>query len=232
MKLEKIINYELNKTELENKIKEIESIYYKNRTELQRNLLRKYKSELDEYQILKFLDEHKNIKAIKYINDLTNQAIRTFEDFEQNTLNCVGTDLIVKTTKDKFLKIDMKVLEYYSIHYKTKRKYNGDIKDNNWGMENFIFQVEGKCAQLGWSNNRYKQSDLLMIYIKKTNKIYTFKYKKLVKFINNKINNKEITEKDYIIFEKGYGATKTRECVVSIPCSDIPKDIVHIHNII
>ena len=99
-------------------------------------------------------------------------------------------------------------------------------------MENFIFQIEGKMETLGWSNNRYKQTDLLMIYIKATNKIYGFDYKKLVSWINDKINTKAITEKDHIVFDKGYGATKTRECIVSIPTEEIPKGvIVSIYNI-
>ena len=91
---------------------------------------------------------------------------------------------------------------------------------------NFIFQVEGKCNSLGWSNNRYKQTDTLIIYIEATNKIYIFNYKKMVKWINDKINTKQITEKDYIIFDKGYGVTKTRECLVSIPCNEIPNDVI------
>ena len=224
MKLEKFINYEFNKTEIENSIELLESKKYK--TERDRNLIRKYRSELDEYPILRYLNENKNIKAIKYIKDMTSQDIKTFEDFEQNTLNCVGTDLITQTVNDSFFRVDIKVLEYYPIHYKTNKKYNGNLVSDEWGMENFIFQVEGKCGTLGWSNNRYKQTDILMIYIKDTNKIYSFNYKRLVDWINNKINKKEITEKDYIIFYKGYGVTRTRECIVSIPCKEIPKEVI------
>lgn len=225
IRFEKVINYDFNKSEIENSIQELEKKIYKN--ELDKNLLRKYKSELDEYIVIKTLDENENIKAIKYIRDLTSKDIKTFEDFEQNTLNCVGADLITQTIDDKFFRVDIKVLDYYSIHYKTNKKYNGNLTSDKWGLENFIFQVEGKMNSLGWANNRYKQTDVLMIYIKATKKIYSFNYKNLVKWLNDKINKKEITEKDYIIFNKGYRATKTRECIVSIPCDEIPNNVIN-----
>ena len=222
--MKKIINYEFNKSELENKIQMLENKSYK--TERDKNLIRKYKSEIDEYPILKFLNDNKNVKAIKYIRDLTSQDIKTFEDFEQNTLNCVGTDLITQTVNDNFFRVDMKVLDYYTIHYKTNKKYHGKLVADKWGIENFVFQIEGKMESLGWANNRYKQTDVLMIYIKATKKIYSFNYKNLVKWLNDKINKKEITEKDYIVFNKGYGAMRTRECIISISCGDIPKEVI------
>lgn len=228
--MKKLINYEFDIEKIDKDIKELESKIYK--TEREKNLLRKYKSQVDENEIIKYLNNKKSIKAIKYIKDMTSKDITTFEEFEQNILNCMGTDLIVQTLSDEFIKIDIKVLEYYPKHYKTNRIYNGKLIDNKWGMENFIFQVEGKMDTLGWSNNRYKQTDLLMIYIKATNKIYGFDYKKLVSWINEKINTKAITEKDHIVFDKRYGITKTRECVVSIPTDEIPKGvIVSIYNI-
>lgn len=224
MNLSKIINYKFNERELINKIKDLKN--KNNKTERDKNLIRKYKSEIDEYPILKYINDNERVEAIKYIGDLTGQDIVTFEDFEQNTLNCIGADLLVKNIDNKFFRVDVKVLEYYPIHYKTRKIYNGNLKYDIWGMENFIFQVEGKMETLGWANNRYKQTDILMIYIKATKKIYSFNYKNLVAWINDKINRKEITEKDYIIFKKGYGITGTRECIVSLPCNDIPEGVI------
>lgn len=238
MELEKVSNYKFEKLELENKIMELEKQVYQ--SEYTKNLIRKYKSELEEVKVLKYLNDIQSIKAIKYVRDYTEKAKTslemTIDELIENDINMNGTDLYVQTKKNKLVKIDMKVLEYDLIHRKTDRIMNGKLVDNEWGMENFIFQVEGIYGRNGWANDRYKNTDMLIIYIRATNTIYRFNYKKLVRWINDKINNKEITEKDYIVFGKYWDSYRrrynTRECIVSIPCNSIPRDIIiDIHKI-
>jgi len=83
--LEKVMNYEFDKSELENKIQELERKTYK--IDMDYNLIRKYKSEITEYQILKHLNGNEKIMSIDYIRDYTKehkQGKLTREQFKEN----------------------------------------------------------------------------------------------------------------------------------------------------
>lgn len=228
MKLEKVINYEFNKTEIENSIGELQSKIYK--TDYDYKTLRNLKSELEEIHILKHLNNRTDIVSIEYMKDLTSERVDrklSRDEYKQNKLNQVGIDLIVETEKD-WIEIDMKVLNYRE--KSQGRIYNGKA-NILYGVDSLVFQIMGKRDK-GWANDRYKQTKVLMIYIPQVKCLYEINYRKLCDWLNSKINNKEIDKSRCIIYSKGRGINRYQEIVVSVPIDEIPRGVlVEIHKI-
>lgn len=228
MVLTKIINYEFNKVEIEKKINELESKMYK--TDYDYKTLRNLKSELEEIHILKHLNDREDIISIEYFKDLTNERVNrklSRDEYKQNKLNQVGIDLVVETERD-WIEVDMKVLNYRE---KSKGKiYNGKINPL-YGVDSLVFQIMGKRDK-GWATDRFKQTKVLMIYIPQIKCLYELNYRKLAKWLNDKINNKDIDTDKCIVYPKGYGVERYKEIVISIPINEIPKDVlVDIHKL-
>lgn len=235
MKLEKIKNYNVDVKELQEKISKLENKKEYERTELEKNLLRKYKSEIDEYVMLEWLNDNKNIKEIMYNNDYTkeyktNKKQLTIQQQIQNKMNMRGIDLYVLNVAGELIEIDLKVIQYDELHRKTNTIMFGDLINDKWGCENFIFQTHGMWNKKGWGTDETKLTKILLIYIKATNKIYMFNYKNLTNWLNELIETNKINDYESVIFDKVwdnfYKYYKTFEMIVSIPTNEIPDNAI------
>lgn len=194
------------------------------------NLKRKNNAEQYDQFFIDLIKTDKKVNDVIYFNDYTEKKnsyngdgyLEPLEQIE-NTLNMLGADCLVYTHRSYF--IDFKVLNYYEKYNKTNQVYNGNLC-NTYGMDNLLIQYRNTMFDIhnpegyGWGNKPSKVTDYILAYVPNTKFLYVLDYKKLIKFTNRTLKDKNI-EYEKLRFEKRKGYSYYYELCLSVPISDL-----------